>query len=101
MKGLMVASAKHRLGVEVKNAIKGPVNDRIAFYNSIMAQGRFFILRHCKATIGALETAVYNAKKPTDDVRLDNGSTNVDSLDSMEYSTESMQSEIMYLNLRR
>ncbi len=101
IEGFEVAVAKNRLGVEVKNAIKGSINDRIAFYCSLMAQGRFYILRHCTATIGALASAVYDSKKTTEDIRLDDGIMNVDSLDSMEYSTESIQSEIMYLNLRR
>lgn len=101
IEGLTVAAAKNRLGIEIKNAIKGPINDRIAFYCSMMAQGRFFIMRHCKATIEALASAVYDDKKKTEDVRLDDGKMNIDSLDSMEYSTESIQSEIMYLNLRR
>ncbi len=101
IEGFEVAAAKNRLGVVVKNAIKGPINDRISFYSSLMAQGRFFIYRHCTATIGALSSAVYDSKKLTEDVRLDDGIMNIDSLDSMEYSTESIQSEIMYLNLRR
>ncbi len=101
IEGLTVAAAKNRLGIELKNAIKGPINDRIAFYCSLQAQGRFFILKHCTATISALSSAVYDDKKKTEDVRLDDGKMNVDSLDSMEYSTESIQSQIMYLNLRR
>ncbi len=100
IEGLTVAAAKNRLGIEIKNAAKGPINDRIAFYCSLTAQGRFFILKHCKATIGALASAVYDAKKKTEDLRLDDGIMNIDSLDSMEYSTESVQSNIMYLNLR-
>lgn len=101
IEGLTVAAAKTGLGVQIKNAIKGSVNDRISFYNSLMAQGRFFIMRHCKNTIQALSEAVYDAKKKTEDVRLDNGTTNIDSLDSMEYTTETIQSQIMYLGLRR
>ncbi len=101
IEGLTVAAAKAGLGVQIKNAIKGPVNDRISFYNSLMAQGRFGIMRHCKNTIQALSEAVYNAKELTEDVRLDDGTTNIDSLDSMEYTTETVQSQIMYLGLRR
>ena len=101
IEGLKVAAVKAGLGVDVKNAIKGPVNERIAFYNSLMAQGRFFILRRCKHTIKAMSEAVYDGKDKTKDVRLDDGTTNIDSLDSMEYSTESVQSQIMYLGLRR
>lgn len=100
IEGLTVAAAKNGLGIQIKNAIKGPINDRIAFYCSLMAQGRFCIMRHCKATIEALASAVYDEKKKTEDVRLDDGKVNVDSLDSMEYSTEHVQSAIMYLSLR-
>lgn len=99
IEGLTIAAAKAKLGIEVKNAIKGPINDRIAFYNSLMAQGRFKIMKHCSATISALENAVYSDKKPTKDERLDDGTTNIDSLDSMEYSTESVQDDILYLGL--
>ena len=35
-------------------------------------------------------------KRRTEDVRLDDGTVNVDSLDSTEYSTESVQNEILY-----
>lgn len=100
IEGLQVASAKARLGIAVQNAVKGPINDRVAFYNSIMAQRRFKIMRHCKATIAALQEAVYDADKQKD-TRLDDGTTNIDSLDSMEYSTEPVQDEIMYLNYGR
>ena len=101
IEGLMIAAAKNHLGIKIKNAIKGPINDRIAFYNSLMSQDRFKIMSHCKATIGALESAVYSGKNPVKDERLDDGTTNIDSLDSMEYSTESVQEDILYLSLRR
>lgn len=101
IEGLTIAAAKARLGIDIRNAIKGPINERIAFYNSLMAQGRFRIMAHCKATIGALENAVYSNKSPVKDERLDDGTTNIDSLDSMEYSTESVQEDIVYLGLRR
>ena len=97
IEGLTVAAIRARLGIEVQNAIKGPINDRIAFYNSLMAQDRFKIMRHCTAHIKALEEAVYDDSKPVKDVRLDNGTTDIDSLDSMEYSTETVQDDILYL----
>ena len=100
IQGLHIASAKSGLGIDVRNARKGPINDRIAFYNSLMAQGRFKVMRHCKAAIGALKDAVYDSKKPAEDVRLDDGTTNIDSLDSLEYSTESVQESILYLEMR-
>lgn len=100
IEGFTVAAAKNHLGIDVRNAVKGPINDRIAFYNSIMAQDRFRVAAHCTALISALKNAVYSGKDPTKDERLDDGTVNVDSLDSLEYSTETMMSEIMYLRKR-
>lgn len=97
IQGLRVAAAKAGLGINVRNARKGPINDRITFYNSLIAQGRFWICQHCGATIAALSEAVYDSKTPTKDARLDDGTTNIDSLDSLEYSTESVQDDILYL----
>lgn len=101
IQGLAVASARAGLGIDVKNAVKGPIHDRIAFYNSLIAQGRFLVCRRCVNTIRAMQQAVYDPKKPLEDVRLDDGSTNIDSLDSMEYTTEPVQSGILYLGGRR
>ena len=92
-----MACIQARVPIEIKNAIKGPINDRIAFYNSLIAQNRWKILRHCEHIIQAFEQAVYDDKKPNQDVRLDDGNVNVDSLDSTEYSTEAIQEEILYI----
>lgn len=100
IQGLTVAAVRARLPIRIRNARKGPINDRIAFYNSLMAQGRFKVLRHCTAAIDALSSAVYDSRKPGEDVRLDDGSTNIDSLDSLEYTTEHVQNDILYLGVR-
>ena len=44
--------------------------------------------RNCVETIDALKSALWDGKKLTEDVRLDDGTTNIDSLDAMEYSFE-------------
>ena len=44
--------------------------------------------RNCRETIGALKSALWDSKKVTEDVRLDDGTTNIDNLDAMEYSFE-------------
>ena len=97
IEGLTVRVMRDHLGIDIRNAAKRPINDRIAFYNSMMAQDRFRILRHCTAHIKALEEAVYDPKQMTHDIRLDDGTTNIDSLDSMEYTTESVQDDILYM----
>ena len=100
IQGLTVAAARAGLGIEIRNARKGPINDRIMFYNSMMSQGRFLVNRRCKALRKALCEAVYDSRHPTEDIRLDDETTNIDSLDSLEYSTESVQADILYLGLR-
>ena len=95
--GLESACIQADVKIDIKNAIKGPINDRIAFYNSLIAQGRWKVMQHCTHIIEAFEQAVYDDKKPNQDVRLDDGLMNVDSLDSTEYSTESVQEDILYI----
>ena len=53
-----------------------------------MGAGRFFVNRTCVETIDALKSALWDAEELTEDVRLDDGTTNIDSLDAMEYSFE-------------
>lgn len=96
--GLETACMQRHVAIDIKNAIKGPINDRIAFYNSLIAQNRWKVMKHCKHIIEAFQQAVYDDKKVNMDVRLDDGMMNVDSLDSTEYSTESIQQEIMYVS---
>lgn len=95
--GLEMACVQAHVGIEIKNAIKGSINDRIAFYNSLIAQNRWKIMKHCTHIISAFENACYDDKKKNMDVRLDDGLMNVDSLDSTEYSTESIQEDILYI----
>lgn len=97
IQGLTIASVRAGLQIDVRNARKGPINDRIMFYNSLIGQNRLKVLRHCKALIRAMQDAVYDDKFKGGDRRLDDGTTNIDSLDSLEYSTETVQQDIIYL----
>ena len=95
--GLEMACIQAKVRIDIKNAIKGPINDRISFYNSLIAQNRWKVMSHCNHIIAAFEEAVYDDTKKNMDVRLDDGEMNVDSLDSTEYSTESVQEDILYI----
>jgi PBSX family phage terminase large subunit len=86
--GLRAAARAALIGVTIADAAKKPINDRIRAINILMGMGRFFVARGCVYTIDALQNAVWDAKQLTEDVRLDNGTTNIDSLDAMEYSFE-------------
>ncbi len=97
--GFEMACVKAHVSVDIKNAIKGPINNRIAFYNSLFAQDRCKIMKHCTHIIDAFQQAVYDDTKKNQDVRLDDGLMNVDSLDSTEYSTESVQDDVLYIQV--
>ena len=86
--GFRQTVARERLMVNVGNALKKPINERIRATCVLMGADRFLISEDCKETIDAFRSAVWDAKKITEDVRLDNGTTNIDSLDAYEYSVE-------------
>ena len=86
--GLRTAAAQAHLPVNIGNALKKPINDRIRALCILMGAGRFKIHSGCKWTIDALKSAVWDSKQVTEDVRLDNGTTNIDSLDALEYAYE-------------
>lgn len=95
IRGLNVACMQARLPVEVENARKGEINERIRFFNRMMGADRFRIAPHCRHTIGALRDALWDSKYKTKDVRLDDGVQNVDSLDAMEYAIERVMGDFI------
>lgn len=86
--GLRTAAAQNRLPINIGNALKKPIIDRIRALCILMGVDRFKVHERCKWTVDALKSAVWDAKQLTQDVRLDNGSTNIDSLDALEYAFE-------------
>jgi PBSX family phage terminase large subunit len=73
--------------VNVRNAVKGLIVERIRFLDLQFSREKAFILKRCKKTIEAVESAVWD-QKAEGETRLDDGIQNVDSLDSMEYGFE-------------
>ena len=86
--GLRAAIAAAGIGLNIGNAQKRAINDRIRATCILMGAGRFLVNAECKETIEALRTALWDSKKLTEDVRLDDGTTNIDSLDAEEYAWE-------------
>lgn len=87
IRGLAHTAQTQNCGTIVKNAMKLPINDRIRLVVLLMAQGRFKVSRSCPHLIDALQTAIYDPDK-FEDVRVDDGSSDIDSLDALEYSIE-------------
>lgn len=98
IKGLKNAVRREGLALELRNARKGEINQRIRFYNAIMGSGRYFISSRCVNTIRAFGEAVWMGDGS--DRRLDNGSVNIDSLDAQEYSTERRMDDIISMGGR-
>lgn len=87
IRGLFNTAREMKLKTQVKNALKMPINDRIKLELLLMSQGRLFVTKRCPHLIEAFQTAVYDDTK-ANDTRLDDGTTDIDSLDAFEYSVE-------------
>ena len=88
IQGLRTACARAGAGINIRNARKGEINDRIRFFCRLQATGRHKIMAGCPHTLEAFQTAVWDSKHITEDVRLDDGTYNIDSLDAQEYAVE-------------
>ena len=88
IRGLRVYAERNYYPLNIGNAQKRAINDRIRATCILMGAGRFSIMRDCKHTLEALKSAVWDMRHITEDVRLDNGTTNIDSLDAFEYAWE-------------
>ena len=75
---------QHNIPLQVKDCIKGQIIDRIYMDLTLFARSQRFILKKCKYLIEAYEQAVWNDKKENE--RLDDFTTDIDSLDANEYS---------------
>lgn len=74
--------------IAVKPAKKRAINDRIRCTVKLMGAGRFFITKDCESLKAALSDAVWDKDVIGKDERLDDGSTDIDSLDAFEYTIE-------------
>ena len=74
--------------ISVRPAKKRPINDRIRCTVKLMGARRFFITKDCESLKTALTDAVWNKEVVGKDERLDDGSTDIDSLDAFEYTIE-------------
>lgn len=93
IRGLYNTAIRNKLPA-VKNALKLAVTDRIRMFTFLMAKGRFHVVRDCTHVIDALSSAVWNSKK-IQDVRLDDGTSDIDTLDALEYSAEPFYKELV------
>lgn len=85
VRGLYNSGLKIGLKAQIKGCVKHEIIDRIVFENSLFAQVRIKILNHCEKLIDAFKSATWDEKQKKD-IRLDDGTSNIDSLDAFEYA---------------
>jgi len=90
--GLKNTAAARGLRANIRPCIKFPINDRIDLTNSLFAMDRLKINVKCAHLREAFQSAIWDDKLKTS--RLDNGTSNIDSLDAFEYSLCTMMKNL-------
>lgn len=96
IKGMQKALLDNDITIKIKNSIKNKINDRIRLVNSLIATDRFLYTEDCNTLVEALSLAVYEDDK-MEDTRLDDGTSDIDTLDAFEYSIENHLNRLMKL----
>lgn len=73
--------------IRVMPALKRRIKDRIDHTVRLMGKGQFWLTEHCETLSRAFQDAVWNPKTYADE-RLDDGTSDIDSLDAFEYTIE-------------
>lgn len=86
IRGLRNAVIRNHLHTHILLALKHEIKERIDLICKLQGLGRFFVMRWCKTVTDALSQALWSDKHP--DERLDDGTSDIDTLDALEYSVE-------------
>lgn len=87
IRGFKTALKRENINIPIRNAQKNEIVDRIRLVAGLMARNKFFYTQNAETVKDALVNAVWDETKQKD-VRLDDGTSDIDSLDAMEYSIE-------------
>ena len=88
IRGLKTALLKNGLAtIKVVNALKSKINDRIFATTALTAMGRLYYTEECETFQEAVSMAVWNPKN-IDLERLDDGTSDIDTLDAFECTWE-------------
>lgn len=88
IKGLRTSLMNAKISLVIDNAWKSEIKERIRATNRLMGQMRLYLTEDCESLETAFCTAVWNPKVLTTDERLDDGTSDIDSLDAFEYTIE-------------
>lgn len=85
----IINSFRKRAPFPVANARKNEINDRIRATDIMLALHVLSIVAEdCRTLIAALSECVWDKEKPGQWIRLDDGTSDIDTLDAFEYSWE-------------
>lgn len=88
IRGLRTSLMNNNISLAIDNAWKSEIRERIRATNRLMGQMRLYLTEDCESLETAFCTAVWNPKVLTTDERLDDGTSDIDSLDAFEYTIE-------------
>lgn len=91
--GLQNYCYKNGIGLRLGDCEKGKIIERIQLVNYLIANNKFFVLKTCENMINALNNALWDDKH--EDKRLDNGTSDIDSMDALEYAIFPFRSKLM------
>lgn len=86
IRGLIEAVARYKLHCNVKNAKKSPILERIRLVDGLIATRRLQVWSGAKTVEDAIASEVWDDKHA--DTRLDDGTSDIDTVDAFEYSVE-------------
>lgn len=88
IRGLRNALVRNLMGdIKIANALKSKITNRIFLTTAMAAQGRLFFTEDTETYQEAVSMAVWDSTK-IELIRLDDGSSDIDTLDASEYTIE-------------
>lgn len=85
--GLQIAVNENRCRTELSPALKLPILQRIRATDTLISQNRLWYLEdECESFVNAICSCQWDSEHP--DVRLDDGTSDIDTMDGFEYSFE-------------
>ena len=86
IRGLRRGASERGLNALVRGCIKEPINDRIDVFRTMLAYDMFwYIVEECKTLVEAISSALWD-EDAKEDTRLDDFTSDIDTMDAFEYS---------------
>ena len=86
IRGLRKGAPEHGLNALVRGCIKEQINDRIDLFRTMLAYDMFwYIEEECKTLVEAISSALWD-EDAKEDTRLDDFTSDIDTMDAFEYS---------------